>query len=265
MTFSLTWLPEVLERVGLKVAEVPGWRTRGRGEMGTIRGVMCHHTATTAKGNMPTLRMLQTGRPDLPGPLAQLGLGRDGTYYIVAAGRANHAGAGVWEGLNSGNSNFIGIEAEHSGQPADAWPDVQMDAYMRGVAAILKHVGAQASMCCGHKEFALPSGRKPDPTFDMPLFRRGVQGFLLGVTPRPLIPSVDAKARPTLRRGDRDLSPAAHVAALQKAIGIPNPDGVFGRDTEAAARAFQRAHGLVPDGIVGPRSWAIIDTLPPKL
>jgi hypothetical protein len=37
MTFSLTWIPEVLEDADLKVAEQPGWRTRGRGELGAVR------------------------------------------------------------------------------------------------------------------------------------------------------------------------------------------------------------------------------------
>ena len=76
MSYSLTWLPEVLERAGLKVAETPDWRTRGRGDMGPVRGVLCHHTATRAGGNMPTLDMLIHGRPDLRGPLCHLGLGR---------------------------------------------------------------------------------------------------------------------------------------------------------------------------------------------
>src|SRR5262245_66312705 len=84
--YALTWLPAVLEAAGLKVAEVPGWRERGRADMPNVRGVMCHHTATAAShgGNMPTLRVLGAGRPAtsdgpaLTGPLAQLGLGRDG-------------------------------------------------------------------------------------------------------------------------------------------------------------------------------------------
>src|SRR6267143_1121918 len=130
MAFSLTWLPTVLLDAGLRVAEQPGWQTRGRGDVERIRGVICHHTAGSRTGNMPSLGIVTNGRPDLPGPLSQLCLGRDGTFFIVAAGRSNHAGAGNWQGLTSGNTNFIGIEAENtgftSGPKADPWPAVQL-------------------------------------------------------------------------------------------------------------------------------------------
>jgi N-acetyl-anhydromuramyl-L-alanine amidase AmpD len=255
MAFSLTWLPEVLEAAGLKVAEQPGWRTRGRSEMSTILGVMCHHTAGPSQGNMPSLGIITNGRPDLPGPLAQLGLGRDGTFYVVAAGRANHAGAGSWQGLATGNSNFIGIEAEHSGKPADPWPAVQMDAYRRGVAALLKKVGASPRMCCGHKEYALPLGRKPDPTFDMEAFRASVEAILAGAAPPLLIPPQDEKDRPTLRRGAR----GELVKEVQARLGVKPADGIFGSHTEAAIREFQRQNDLVPDGIVGPKTWAVLE------
>ncbi len=95
MPFSLVWLPHVLKSAGLKVALVPGWETRGRAEMGEVLGVICHHTGGERHGNMPTLQLLIDGRSDLSGPLAQLGLGRDGTFYVIAAGRCNHAGAGI--------------------------------------------------------------------------------------------------------------------------------------------------------------------------
>ena len=128
---------------------------------------------------MPSLGIVTNGRPDLPGPLSQLCLGRDGTFFIVAAGRCNHAGAGNWQGVTSGNSSFIGIEAENTGRTdgpnAESWPAVQLDAYRRGVAAILKKIRADAIMCCGHKEYALPSGRKSDPTFEMDGFRLRVE------------------------------------------------------------------------------------------
>lgn len=255
MAFSLTWLAEVLRGAGLKVAEQPSWQDRGRAPMGTVRGIICHHTAGPKTGIMPSLRVVTEGRADLPGPLAQLGLGRDGTWFVIAAGKANHAGKGVWKGVADGNSSFIGIEAENQGIPADPWPEVQMDAYKRGCAAILKKLGTDETMCCGHKEYALPKGRKTDPSFDMNAFRAGVAAILAGGAPvRPPIPAVDDKQRPTLRRGAVD----ALVKLIQAAVGAV-ADGDFGPNTEAAVRRFQSKHGLVPDGIVGPATWQAID------
>ena len=262
MIFSLTWLPGVLMEAGLKVAPVDGWESRGGGEIGPIEGVICHHTAGAKSGNMPSLRTLIEGRSDLPGPLSQLGLGRDGTYYVIAAGRCNHAGAGTWHEISTGNGSFIGIEGENTGLADDPWPDVQGDAYRRGVAAILKHIGRGAEFCCGHKEYALPVGRKDDPLFDMHAFRAAVAGIIAGTIPPPvLIPAVEPPTqtgaqvgRATLRRGMQD----ELVKQIQRKLNLAQ-DAVFGPDTEAALREFQRTHGLVPDGIVGPKTWRAVD------
>ena len=40
---------------------------------------------------------------------------------------------------------------------------------------------------------------------------------------------------------------------------MPESQPLFGPKTEAAVRAFQRQRRLVPDGIVGPKTWAEID------
>jgi hypothetical protein len=175
--YSLQWLPDVLRSAGVEVEELEGWRARGHGDVGDIRGVMCHHTCGLPHGNID-LRILVEGRADLAGPLCQLGLGRDGVFFCIAAGKAWHAGRGEWEGLTAGNTHFIGIEAENTGQPGDPWPPIQMLSYKRGVAAILKHVGARSIMCCGHSEYALPEGRKNDPNFDMVKFRADVAALM---------------------------------------------------------------------------------------
>lgn len=175
MVYSLHWLPKVLRDAGLHVVEQDGWEMRGHGDMAHVRGVLCHHTAgPLSDEDMPSLSVIVSGRPDLAGPLSQLALGRSGTFYVVAAGKAQHAGAGSWQGITTGNSSFIGIEAENTGRPNNPWPKAQMDAYARGCAAILKHIGASAIMCAGHKEYALPPGRKSDPSFDMLAFRAEV-------------------------------------------------------------------------------------------
>jgi peptidoglycan hydrolase-like protein with peptidoglycan-binding domain len=165
--------------------------------------------------------------------------------------------------VTTGNTNFIGIEAENTGLLNDApWPPVQLDAYHRGVAAILKHAGRGADSCVGHKEWA--PGRKPDPSLDMLAFRVSVAAILAGHAPAPVLIPAEEPApspaaggegpRPTLRRK----SEGPFVEMLQRKLGVV-VDGNFGPMTEAAVRQFQRDHGIVPDGIVGPKTWAEID------
>ncbi len=264
MAYSLDWLEQVLSAAGLKVAVQPGWKARGHGDVGVIKGIICHHTAGSKNGNMPSLGVVTNGRPGLDGPLSQLCLGRDGTFYVVAAGKCFHAGAGEWQGITTGNTSFIGIEAENTGinKPGDPkhdpWPAVQLDAYRRVVAAILKYIGQHEKMCCGHKEYALPKGRKADPSFDMEDFRQQVGAILNGSAPVPkLIPQQDGQGRLTLRRG----SQGELVKIAQGKLGLVgnDVDGKFGALTEAEVRRFQRLHKIVPDGIIGPKTWQALD------
>ena len=179
---KLLWLPTVLREAGLKVEEVTGWKTRGHGDMGDVEGILCHHTAGGKHGNYPSLSTVRDGRPGLKGPLSQFGLGRDGTWFIIAAGKSWHAGSGNWHGITNGNTVLIGIEAENTGYTkganAEAWPEVQMDSYARGCAAILEYLKLPVSAIAGHKEYALPKGRKVDPTFDMDLFRERIKNIM---------------------------------------------------------------------------------------
>jgi len=261
MSHSLIWLPDVLEQAGLKVALVDGWENRGSRDVGEIFGIICHHTAGGKTGNMPSLNTLIHGRSDLPGPLSQLGLGRDGTYYVISAGRCNHAGGGIWRGLVNGNTNFIGIEAENTGKANDfPWPEIQIEAYQRGVAAILKRIGRGAEFCAAHREYALPKGRKPDANFDMVEFRTKVAAFMNSSDEPRVIPLSEPSpagsiaGRPTLRRGNKGVL----VKQLQEKLQL-DADGSFGAKTEAALRQFQRSKNVVPDGIVGPKTWKLLD------
>jgi hypothetical protein len=186
----LLWLAEDCRAAGLKVVELPGWQARGAEFPTRPDTVVCHHTATpkAAKGDLPTQKILVEGRhpdnpdaPDhLPGPLCQVGLGRNGTVYVVASGKANHAGKGAWKGT-SRSERTIGIEAEHPG--VGDWPAKQYDAYVRLVAVLVRGLGTTFEHICGHKEWALPKGRKTDPTFDMAAFRSRVHAQLLPHAP----------------------------------------------------------------------------------
>lgn len=176
MAEMMIWLAQVLRNEGLRVVEYPGWQTRGRNTM-TPKGVVAHHTGGQRTNDQSYADFLVAGRSDLAGPLAQLFLARDGTFWVLAAGKANHAGEGGWKGL-VGNSTVIGIEAESTGK--DGWPPEQYEPYVRGTAALLRRIGRNAEWVCGHKEWATPPGRKWDPgSMNMDAFRADVARHLI--------------------------------------------------------------------------------------
>jgi hypothetical protein len=75
--------------------------------------------------------------------------------------------------------------------------------------------------------------------------------------------------RPTLRRGSR----GATVTELQTRLNVWRArtpgvglaplvvDGIFGTNTDAMVRAFQRSRGLLVDGVVGPQTWGALFAL----
>ena len=140
-----------LRAQGLKVVEVAGWQTRGSSYFNP-KGFVWHHTAGPTKGNAPSLNICTYGRAGLAGPLCNVFQARDNTIYVVAAGRANHAGTGSWKGV-SGNSNVYGIEIENtgynSGSRSEPWRPDQLDTAAKVAAALL----GNPSMSCMHKEW----------------------------------------------------------------------------------------------------------------
>lgn len=166
-----TWIADALRDYQLKVEEVRGWRTRGS-ESFAPAGVVVHHTAGSSQGNAPSLNVCINGRSDLPGPLCQVLVGRDGTCYVIAAGRANHAGAGTWAGLR-GNGSVFGIEAENVGTVREPWKPPLVDVMVRASAALIDGLGRDPRYVCFHREWA--PGRKVDPhTLDPGKFRAAV-------------------------------------------------------------------------------------------
>lgn len=239
----MTWLAGALRGAGLTVLEHPGWKTRGKDGM-RPRVVIAHHTATHwTTSDAVVTNLLARGRSDLPGPLCHLGLNRQGQFIVIAAGKANHAGAGSWLGADE-SVEAIGIEAYNYGNSVafpsrEPWPQVQLDAYQRGVAALLSHLGRDQQSVCAHREWAYPKGRKPDPSgIDMDQFRLQV-AYLL------------AKEDTVILRSGKGDDIKVWQAALNEAIkrnSIPiTPlalDGEFGPLMKAAVSAYQTSAGI---------------------
>lgn len=163
----LTDLDVVLRERGVKVKTHAGWKTRGYAGLSfaAVRGVLWHHTATHrsrfANDDAPTLNLCMYGRSDLPGPLCQIVLGRDGTAHVIAAGWGNHAGYGSYPGIptDQGNAYLIGVEMESSGIPPYDWTPAQLQAIPILRDALRDGYGHNLDI--GHMEWS--SGGKIDP------------------------------------------------------------------------------------------------------
>ncbi len=219
-----------LEARGYKVTYVEGWQARGRPGSFEPGGLVLHHTATSRSrpGDYPSLDLIVNGRPDLSGPLSQFGLGRSGRVYVVAAGKANHAGPGGWHHL-SGNGSVWGIEAENDGI-GEPWPAAQIDAYLAAAAALARHTGFGPAEICAHREWNPVD--KIDPTgIDADEFRSRVAALLSGT---PDTPTPDPSEEDTMRligvtdnrgiyliSGSIQASGKAKGKALARYVGTP--------------------------------------------
>jgi hypothetical protein len=265
-----TGIADRLRKWGLKVVEVEGWRTRGSDTFNP-RGSVDHHTAGPRTGNAPSLNICINGRPDLPGPLCHVLIGRDNTCYVIAAGRANHAGPGGWGGL-SGNASMFGIERENVGTGAEPWTLEQYDVAAKAHAALISAHGSRFDLVCEHKEWA-PRRKIDAYGVDGNVMRELVRDRLNptvppvpGPAPDPVAPSdadflravaQAAAGRPVLREGDRGVWVKDAQGALNAIVGrnVLTEDGVFGPGTAKWVRQFQKDRGLKADGIVGQGTW----------
>lgn len=93
-----TWVLDALRNFGLHVNEYPGWKTRTANGSFDPLGVLIHHTGTPLGNNADKL-CAEIGHPGAPAPLCNLVSKRDGSFTLIAAGRANHAGQGVIKGI----------------------------------------------------------------------------------------------------------------------------------------------------------------------
>ena len=257
-------LERAVKNAGVKYKKVSGWASRGHGTMGSIRSVIAHHTAGPKSGNSPSLNVVAYGRPGLSGPLAQLFLARDGTVYLVAAGISYHAGR-VSSSTYS-NSHAIGIEAENTGLSNDSpWPSGQIDAYAKLCKALCKEFGLSTSRVRGHKEVAVPKGRKPDPSFNMASFRKKVDGAKGGVSYGGGTSGGSSRSYKTVAygktlgkydKGDPVKDWQDFLKAQGYDLGKGGVDGYFGDSTVSATKKYQKKVGVKVDGMAGKDTWA---------
>ncbi len=169
--------------------------------------------------------------------------------------RAWHAGAGQWQGLDDMNSRSIGIEIANTGhngadvdpddprkpvavvsgaagQPPAPYPAKQIAAVIALVKDIATRWHIRPERILAHSDIA--PRRKRDPGEAFPWATLAAHGVGHWVEPTPI------RSGHFYQRGDG----GAPIEALQKMLGMLGyslaVDGIFGEETEAVVRAFQR-------------------------
>ncbi|MEV8600434.1 N-acetylmuramoyl-L-alanine amidase [Streptomyces griseoviridis] len=279
-----------LRAEGLDVVEVGAWRTHNRnhkGPWGPVNGVMIHHTVT--KGSAYTVALCRDGHSALPGPLCHGVITKDGRVHLVGYGRANHAGSGDGAVLQAvvaekalpadkqantdGNPHFYGFECENLGDGKDPWPEAQLEAIEKVVAAICRAHGWTERSVIGHLEW---QPGKVDPRgFTMAWMRGRVRDRLeAGNTPAPSTPAPSKPTTPSVpkmpafpgRQYFKLGAANSHALQLQQwlAKGGWGPAYKVGPSRTMTqldldkVKALQRHYlsALGPaDGLTGPKTW----------
>lgn len=242
-----TWLAGELRDAGLVVHETNGWTTRQTRNGFDPVGIVNHDTVTPPGISLAAEQaILIKGRPDLAGPLAQTGGHRDGSVSVIAAGRCNHNGYGLWGNDAFGHEVFC-----YGGLPGhiEPWNAAQRRTSEILNAVICRHFGWNESRVKGHKE--TDPTRKIDPFgTDMGVIRGDV-AFLLRNQPYPPVPPPPTRTHDmitifvTTNGRYYLLIPQAVWAEIDPATGLatseqPNAAVVVFKNDEAQQRTLSR-------------------------
>jgi hypothetical protein len=171
-------IPDMLRKYDVEPVVMADFKTAGNEYPDRPEGALRHWTAGSTRLGIPSLATLRFGRSDLPGPLCAVGQERADPSkwdraYCIASGKANHAGAGNWHGLDS-NYDLLGLEIEWAG-PTEAFSSKRRDVSERIMRALLDccdNPANNAQLAAEHREYALPAGRKIDTNLSGDTLRR---------------------------------------------------------------------------------------------
>ena len=185
---------KALRAEGLTVKQFrKNWQNHNRNSVKrpNRHGVAVHHTADDSSRIDQTC---WTGRSDLPGPLCESVLHKDGLVVMVGYGRTNNFGMGdshtfavmttekgtlpakpdLSDDIDF-NSAVHAVEIVNLGNGKDPYPLKQQEAIVKWVTAACRVHGWSEKSVIGHKE---GTRRKIDPSFDMAQLRRRVKEAL---------------------------------------------------------------------------------------
>lgn len=235
------WMADEFRAAGLKVVEVQGWKRRGRpastGHFDPRGANTVHHTGSTSSAATPApgLSTLISGRSDLPGPLCHYATAYDGTVYIIAAGRANHAGRVGKSGVpgmplgGDGNAYAMGNEVMTNG--TQEMPGVQQDAIALTSAVVLLHWSRDQTWAHRHQDISA-TGKWDLGQWSTNLLRSLVGHAIRNINTPSALPARVKRARAELK---------TEIKRIRKARKVAKSKGENTKKYTAAIKAMKNA------------------------
>lgn len=185
-------------------------------------------------------------------------------------------------GLTQKCNNLFGIKGLYNGQGEEFWTTeyyngikTRIKAYFRKYPSWQESIADHSSLFNRLSRYANLRGETDyvkactnvrldgyatSPTYTSTLINT-IQKYHLDEWDREVIGNIPISTpdidHPTLRRGDRGDEVKQWQAFLNaNDYRCGTVDGIFGNNTEKAVKQYQAAHGLVADGIIGPKTWA---------
>ena len=185
-------------------------------------------------------------------------------------------------GLTQKCNNLFGIKGLYNGQGEEFWTTeyyngikTRIKAYFRKYPSWQESIADHSSLFNRLSRYANLRGETDyvkactnvrldgyatSPTYTSTLINT-IQKYHLDEWDRDVIGNIPISTpdidHPTLRKGDRGDEVKQWQAFLNaNDYRCGTVDGIFGNNTEKAVKQYQAAHGLVADGIIGPKTWA---------
>ena len=185
-------------------------------------------------------------------------------------------------GLTQKCNNLFGIKGLYNGQGEEFWTTeyyngikTRIKAYFRKYPSWQESIADHSSLFNRLSRYANLRGETDyvkactnvrldgyatSPTYTSTLINT-IQKYHLDEWDREVIGNIPISTpdidHPTLRKGDRGDEVKQWQAFLNaNDYRCGTVDGIFGSNTEKAVKQYQAAHGLVADGIIGPKTWA---------
>lgn len=188
-------------------------------------------------------------------------------------------------GLTQKCNNLFGIKGKYNGQGELFWTTeyyngvkTRIQAYFRKYPSWQESIADHSSLFNRLSRYANLRGETDyvqacknvrldgyatSPTYTSTLINT-IQKYHLDEWDREVLGSVSVstpiEVHRTLRKGDRG-DDVKQWQTFLNSNGYPCGlvDGIYGKNTELAVKQYQASLGLIPDGIIGPKTWATLE------